>query len=151
MNGYLWLKAFHIIGVVAWFAGIFYLPRLFVHHTASQAEGTGDPGDKRSNERFKVMEEKLYRIIMRPAMIMAVVLGIWLVIESWEAYATSYWLWAKIIFVVVLLGYHHYLGRLLRAFAEDKNPHSEKFYRWFNEFPVLLLILIVVLVVVKPI
>lgn len=142
MTLYLWLKAFHLIGVVCWFAGLFYLPRLFVYHT----QATDQPGLK----RFKVMEEKLYRIIMRPAMILSVVLGIWLVIETWESYSSSLWLWIKIAAVVVLLGYHHYLGRLLKAFSADNNPHSEKFYRWFNEIPVLLLILIVILVVVKP-
>ncbi len=142
MTGYLWLKAIHIIGVVCWFAGIFYLPRLFVYHTTAT--------DQPSLERFKIMEDKLYRIIMRPAMIVSVVFGIWLVIESWQSYATSLWLWTKILAVVVLLGYHHYLGRLIKAFAADNNPHNEKFYRWFNEIPVLLLIVIVILVVVKP-
>ncbi|MCZ6642834.1 MAG: protoporphyrinogen oxidase HemJ [Gammaproteobacteria bacterium] len=142
MTLYLWLKAFHIIGVVCWFAGIFYLPRLFVYHATAT--------DQPSLERFKVMEEKLYRIIMRPAMIVSVVLGIWLVIDTWESYSTSVWLWSKIAIVVVLLGYHHYLGKLIKRFATDNNPHNEKFYRWFNEIPVLLLILIVILVVVKP-
>lgn len=150
MNGYLWLKAFHIIGVVAWFAGIFYLPRLFVYHASTLEEEKGETGSQTSHERFMVMEEKLYRIIMRPAMIVAVVFGVWLVVESWATYATSYWLWMKIAAVVVLLGYHHYLGSLIKAFAANKNPHSETFYRWFNEIPVLLLILIVILVVVKP-
>ena len=142
MNGYLWLKALHIIGVVCWFAGIFYLPRLFVYHSTVT--------DQSSSDRFKVMEEKLYRIIMRPAMIVSVVFGLWLVVESWQSYATSLWLWIKIAAVVVLLGYHHYLGRLIKAFAADNRPHNEKFFRWFNEIPVLLLILFVVLVVVKP-
>ncbi len=142
MTGYLWLKAIHIIGVVCWFAGIFYLPRLFVYHSTAK--------DQPSLDRFKVMEEKLYRIIMRPAMIVSVVFGIWLLIESWQSYSTSLWLWTKVAAVIVLLGYHHYLGRLIKAFAADNNPHTEKFYRWFNEIPVLLLILIVILVVVKP-
>ena len=142
MTGYLWLKALHIIGVVCWFAGIFYLPRLFVYHCTAK--------DQLSLERFTVMEEKLYRIIMGPAMMVSVVFGIWLVIESWQIYSTSRWLWIKIAAVVVLLGYHVYLGRLIQAFAAGNNPHNEKFFRWFNEIPVLLLILIVILVVVKP-
>lgn len=142
MNGYLWLKAIHIIGVVCWFAGIFYLPRLFVYHSTTT--------DKPGLERFKIMEEKLYRMIMRPAMIVSVVFGVWLVVESWESYATSLWLWSKVFLVVLLLGYHHYLGSLIKSFANDNSAHTEKFFRLFNEIPVLLLILIVILVVVKP-
>ena len=141
-SGYLWLKAFHIISLVAWFAGIFYLPRLFVYHSAAE--------DTASRERFKVMEDKLYRIIMRPSMLATLVFGIWMLILGWAAFASSGWLWLKLLGVVALLGYHHYCGRLIRAFAAEADPHSEKFYRVFNEVPVLLLILIVILVVVKP-
>ncbi|MEZ5561209.1 MAG: protoporphyrinogen oxidase HemJ [Pseudomonadales bacterium] len=141
-TGYLWLKALHIIAVIAWFAGLFYLPRLFVYHsTTTDAAGI---------ERFKVMESKLYRIIMRPAMLASLVFGVWLLVLGWSAYASSGWLWLKLAAVAVLLGYHHYCGRIVRAFAADANPHSERFYRLFNELPTLLLFLIVILVVVKP-
>lgn len=141
-TAYLWLKAFHIFGVVCWFAGLFYLPRLFVYHTMAH--------DKASSERFTMMEEKLYRVIMRPAMIIALVFGLWILLLAWDAFASSAWLWLKILGVLLLLGYHHYCGRLIRAFAQEENPHSEKFYRLFNELPVVLLIAIVILVVVKP-
>jgi putative membrane protein len=141
-TGYLWIKAFHIIGVVCWFAALFYLPRLFVYHSTT----TDQPG----RERFKVMEGKLYRVIMRPSMIAAVVLGLWMLALAWDAFAASGWLWVKLAGVAALLGYHHYCARLVRAFAEDRNPHSERFYRMFNEVPALLLILVVILVVVKP-
>ena len=141
-TAYLWLKAIHIIGVITWFAGLFYLPRLFVYHTMAH--------DKASNERFTMMEEKLYRVIMRPSMIIAIVFGLWIMVLAWDAFAASAWLWLKILGVVALLGYHHYCGRLIRAFALEENPHSEKFYRLFNELPAVLLITMVILVVVKP-
>ena len=141
-TGYLWIKAFHVIFVITWVAALFYLPRLFVYHASTT--------DQVSNERFKVMEHKLYAIIMRPSMILATIFGIWMVILAWEAFASSGWLWIKIAAVVLLLGYHHYCARLLRGFAADENPHSERFYRIFNEAPALLLIVIVIMVVVKP-
>jgi protoporphyrinogen IX oxidase len=141
-TGYLWLKAFHIISVIAWFAGLFYLPRLFVYHAAA--------ADEISRARFKVMESKLYRIIMRPSMIASVVFGIWILALGWSAFAPSAWLWIKLTGVLALLGYHHYCGRIIRALAVDQSPHSERFYRMFNEVPAVLLIVIVVLVVVKP-
>jgi putative membrane protein len=140
--GYLWLKALHIIFVVTWFAGLFYLPRLFVYHSSAE--------DAASSERFKVMEGKLYRIIMRPSMLLATALGLWLLVLGWAGFADSVWLWIKLAAVVGLLGYHHYCARLIKAFAADENPHSEKFYRWFNELPALVLILVVIMVVVKP-
>ena len=141
-TGYLWIKALHIIGVVCWFAGLFYLPRLFVYHSSAT--------DTPSQERFKVMEGKLYRVIMRPSMIISLVFGLWLLALVWNTYSSSIWLWIKLAAVVLLLGYHHYCARLIKAFAADRNPHSEKFYRAFNEFPALLLVLIVIMVVVKP-
>ncbi len=141
-SGYLWLKALHIISVVTWFAGLFYLPRLFIYHATAE--------DGASRERFKVMEEKLYRIIMRPSMIATLTFGIWLLVLSWSAFAASGWLWLKLTGVVALLGYHHYCGRLIRALAKDETPHSERFLRIYNEMPALLLIGIVILVVVKP-
>ena len=138
----LWIKAFHIIFMVTWFAALFYLPRLFVYHSVTE--------DEAGRERFKMMEEKLYRIIMRPSMIVAVGFGLWTLFLSWDAFASSVWLWVKLAGVVLLLGYHHYCARLIRALANDESPHSERFYRIFNEAPALLLILIVILVVVKP-
>lgn len=141
-TAYLWLKAAHIIGVVCWFAAMFYLPRLFVYHATTE--------DEAGNARFKIMEGKLYRVIMRPSMIITVLFGLWILVLGWDAFSHSVWLWLKLAGVVVLLGYHHYCGRLLRAFAADQNTHSERFFRMFNELPVLLLIAIIILVVVKP-
>ena len=142
MTMYLWLKALHIIFVVTWFAGLFYMPRLFVYHTTTN--------DTAGKERFKIMERKLYRVIMNPSMIATVVFGVWLLIESWQAYSSQAWIWIKITLVVVLIGYHHYCLRIMKAFAEDRQLHSEKFLRIFNELPALVLIAAVILVVVKP-
>ncbi len=138
----LWIKAFHIITIITWFAAIFYLPRLFVYHAMSK--------DKTSIERFKIMERKLYRGIMMPSMVLAVVLGTWMVIDAWEIYKSQYWLHAKLALVAPLIGYHFYCGHLLQVFKRDENTRSDVFYRWFNEFPVLILVAIVILVVVKP-
>ncbi|MEM7080741.1 MAG: protoporphyrinogen oxidase HemJ [Pseudomonadota bacterium] len=139
---YLWIKAFHIIAVICWFAGIFYLPRLFVYHASAE--------DQISRDRFVVMESKLLNIIMRPAMILSVALGIAMLYMSWQAFAGSIWMWLKIALVVALLGYHYYCTVIARRFATGETPHSERFFRLFNELPVLLLIGIVLLVVVKP-
>jgi putative membrane protein len=137
------VKAFHVVAVVAWFAGIFYLPRLFVYHAMST--------DTVSIERFKVMERKLYRGIMTPSAVVAVVLGAWLVFSVWwPVFRTQGWLHAKLLFVALLLGYHAWCWHTLRVFARDENKRSHRFYRWMNELPVLLLVVIVVLVIVKP-
>ncbi len=139
----LWIKAFHLIAVVTWFAALFYLPRLFVYHAMAD--------DAASIERFKVMERKLYRGIMTPSAVVATVLGLWLLYEyAWAAYSSMGWLHAKLALVGVLLFYHVWCGRLLRVFQADANQRSHVFYRWFNEFPVLVLVGIVVLVIVKP-
>jgi putative membrane protein len=138
----LWIKAFHIISVITWFAALFYLPRLFVYHSMSD--------DKTSIERFKVMERKLYRGIMTPSMVLAVALGMWMVIDAWAIYQSQYWLHAKLALIVPLVGYHFYCGHLLQVFKRDENTRSNVFYRWFNEFPVLILVAVVILVVVKP-
>lgn len=135
----LWVKAFHIVFMVAWFAGLFYLPRLFVYH--AQAE------DAVSRERFKVMERKLFRGIMTPCMGLTLLLGLWL----WLGFGvTGAWLHAKLVFVVLLVAHHHWLGHLVKVFARDANTRSHVFYRWINEIPLLYLVAIVVLVVVKP-
>jgi len=134
----LWLKAFHIIMVVSWFAGLFYLPRLFVNHAMTT--------DSATSERLKIMERKLYRF-MTPLSILALVSGIWL----WLGFGiTGGWMHAKLALVVALIGYHLYCGKLVNAFRDDRNQRSHVFYRWFNEFPVLVLTAVVILVVVKP-
>lgn len=136
----LWLKSFHIIFMVAWFAGLFYLPRLFVYHAMAT--------DDISIARFKIMERKLYVGIMTPCMVLTLALGTWL----WLAYGfTGGWLQTKLALVAVLIGQHFYLGKLMQDFKHDRNQHGHVFYRWLNEIPTLpLLIAIVVLVVVKP-
>ncbi len=140
----LWVKAFHIIAMVAWFAGLFYLPRLFVYHAQSMDDRTGC-------ERFKVMERKLYRGIMTPAAVLTIGLGVWMLADyAWRAYAGMGWLHAKLALVAVLVVYHLYCGRCLRVFAADRSPHGHVFFRWFNEFPVVLLTAIVCLVVIRP-
>lgn len=138
----LWVKAFHIISVVCWFAGLFYLPRLFVYHAMSE--------DQTSRERFKVMERKLYRGIMTPSMIATVVFGFWLFSYAPAGYLSQGWMHAKLTLVALLIAYHFYCGYLMRRFRDDRNEHSHVFYRWFNEVPVLFLIAIIILVVVKP-
>ena len=135
----LWLKALHIVFVIAWFAGLFYLPRLFVYHAGAR--------DGPSNERFKVMERKLYRGIMMPAMILTLASGLWL----WLGFGfAGAWLTAKVGLVVLLVAYHFWMRKLLGDFARDANRRSHVFYRWVNEMPTVLLVAIVILVVVKP-
>ncbi|MDH3637499.1 MAG: protoporphyrinogen oxidase HemJ [Gammaproteobacteria bacterium] len=135
----LWVKSFHIVFMVTWFAGLFYLPRLFVYHAMAD--------DRPSLERFKVMERKLFYGIMTPGAILTIGFGVWL----WLGYGFSGgWLYAKLVLVIVLIGYHLWCGRLLNDFKHDRNHRTHVFYRWFNEFPVLLLVAAVVLVVVKP-
>ncbi|WP_394170606.1 protoporphyrinogen oxidase HemJ [Saccharospirillum alexandrii] len=138
---YLWLKAFHIIAVITWFAALFYLPRLFVYHAMAE--------DTISQERFKIMERKLYRGIMTPSAVVTVTLGIAMLVVN-PAWLSMGWMHAKLFLVVLLLGYHHACGRLLKRFAADDNRHSHKWYRWFNEAPTLVLVGIVLLVVIKP-
>ncbi len=136
---FLWLKAFHIIFVVTWFAGLFYLPRLFVYHAMAE--------DAVSRERFKVMERKLYYGIMAPSAVLALGLGLWL----WLGYGISGgWLHAKLALVLALLIYHLYCGKLMLDFRRERNRHGHVYYRWLNELPVVLLIAAVILAVVKP-
>ena len=135
----LWIKAFHIFAVMAWFAGIFYLPRLFVYHAMSE--------DEPSRERFKIMERKLLKGIMTPSAVIAIILGMWL----WLGYGfNGAWLHAKLVLVVLLLVYHGWCAKTVKVFARDENNHSHTFYRWMNEVPVALLLGILILVVVKP-
>jgi protoporphyrinogen IX oxidase len=143
---YEWIKAFHIIAVIAWMAGMLYLPRLFVYHCAAE---TGSV----QSETFKVMERRLLRAIINPAMIATWVLGLWLAWlgpDSRYGWFASGWLWAKIILVLALSAVHGLLARWRKDFAQDRNRHSQKFYRIINEIPTLLMILIVLLVVLKP-
>ena len=139
---FLWIKAFHIIAVICWFAALFYLPRLFVYHAMSE--------DQISRERFKIMERKLYRGIMTPAAIITVLLGGYLLGNNLSYYMQSGWMHAKLCCVLLLIIYHFMCGHLLKQFTSDSNTRSHIFYRWFNEFPVILLIAIVIFVVVKP-
>ena len=135
----LWIKAFHIIAVVTWFAALFYLPRLFVYH--AQAE------DEISRERFKVMERKLYFGIMTPSAVVALALGFWL----WLGYGyAGGWLTAKLLLVGLVVIHHAWCHVAMLAFREDRNTRSHVYYRWMNELPVLYLVGIVILVVVKP-
>jgi putative membrane protein len=137
----LWLKALHIIFMVTWFAGLFYLPRLFVYHAMTEDEST--------RAQFRIMERKLYYGIMNPGGVLTVLFGIWL----WIGYGIgdqSLWLQLKIGLVIVLVGYHVWCGRLVKRFQNETNVHSHIFYRWFNEFPVLILVGAVLLVVLKP-
>ena len=134
----MWLKAFHIIFVVSWFAGLFYLPRIFVN----QAMAT-EPAEQ---ARLQLMARKLYRF-MTPLGILALILGVWL----WLAYGFGGgWLHAKLLLVAVLIGYHLYCGHLVKVFERNANQRNHVFYRFFNELPVLLLIAITILVVIKP-
>ena len=139
---FLWLKAFHIIAVVTWFAAIFYLPRLFVYHA--------DASDEISRERFKGMERKLFRGIMTPSMVVVIALGIWMLSMNTSFYFSQGWMHAKLTLVALLVVYHFYCGHLLKVFKEDRNTRSHVFYRWFNEVPVFILLGVVILVVVRP-
>jgi len=135
----LWIKSFHIIFMVTWFAGLFYLPRLFVYHAMSE--------DRSSIERFKIMERKLFFGIMTPGAVLTLLSGAWL----WLGYGFhGGWLAAKLALVAVLVAYHLYCGRLMFDFKRDRNRHGHVFYRWLNEFPVVLLVAIVLLVELQP-
>lgn len=134
----LWIKALHIIFVASWFAGLFYLPRLFVNHAMVN--------DAATIAQFKLMERKLYKF-MTPLGVLALVFGTWL----WLGYGyTGVWLHIKLALVGVLVVYHLYCGHLVQVFARDENRRSHVFYRWFNELPVLILFVVVFLVVLKP-
>tara|TARA_B100000902_G_scaffold379448_1_gene413761 strand:+ start:2027 stop:2440 length:414 start_codon:yes stop_codon:yes gene_type:complete len=135
----LWIKAFHIIFMVTWFAGLFYLPRLFVYHAMSE--------DKISHERFIIMERKLFYGIMTPGALITLILGIWLWLE-YDFNGT--WFQLKLLCVILLIFYHIACLKYLIDFKLNKNKHSHIFYRWFNEIPVILLFAIVILAVVKP-
>lgn len=138
----LWVKAFHIMAVVTWFAGLFYLPRLFVYHSESE--------DVISLERFKVMERRLYYGITWPSALLATILGLWLITFSLPYYLKAGWMHAKLSLVLLLWVYHLSCGHYLKLFAQGRNLKASRYYRIFNEVPVLMLVGIVIFVVVKP-
>ena len=139
----MWLKAWHLITMVTWFAGLFYLPRLFVYHAMSD--------DAPSIARFKIMERKLYYGIMTPSGILTLVFGIWMLVDyARVAYGQMMWLHIKLGLLALLVAYHLYCGKLVQDFKRDRNTRSHVWFRWFNEIPVLFLIAIVLLAVLKP-
>jgi putative membrane protein len=139
----MWLKAWHLIAMVTWFAGLFYLPRLFVYHAMSD--------DRPSIERFKVMERKLYYGITTPGGVATLLLGIWMLVDyGWAAYGHMLWLQIKLVLIALLVIYHLYCGKLVADFKHERNRHGHVWFRWFNELPVLALIAIVLLAVLKP-
>jgi putative membrane protein len=146
VDSYAWIKALHIIAVIAWMAGMLYLPRLFVYHCAAEIGSV-------QSETFKLMERRLLRGIINPAMIATWVLGLWLAWhgpDSRYGWFASGWLEAKLALVVILSAMHGLFARWVKAFAADRNRHSQRFYRFINEVPTVLMILIVLLVVLKP-
>ena len=138
----LWVKAFHIIFVVCWFAGLFYLPRLFVNHAMTDNQDT--------KKQLALMEYKLYRFIS-PLAWLALGFGIWLSYLNWDFYKTEAWFHIKALLVLLLVAYHMACGYFVRAFQNDLNTKSHIFFRWFNEFPVLILFAVIIMVVVRPI
>lgn len=138
---YDWIKAFHVISVIAWMAGMLYLPRLFVYHVEAQKGSI-------QSETFKLMEKRLLKLIMNPAMIITWVLGVWLAVQGgWFKFG---WLHSKLLLVLLLSGAHGYLAGCVKRFARDDNQKSARFYRILNEVPTVLMIGIVILVIVKP-
>lgn len=140
---YLWVKALHVISVIAWMAGLLYLPRLFVYHTQA---AVGSP----ESQTFKVMERKLLRLIMNPAMIASWVFGLWLIVLLGSSTMSAGWLHGKLALVLLLSVAHGFMARWRKDFERDTNRHTERFFRIVNEVPTLLMIGIVILVIVKP-
>lgn len=139
----MWLKALHLIFMVTWFAGLFYLPRLFVYHAMSD--------DKISNDRFKIMERKLFYGIMTPGAIFTILFGILMLTNyAWQSFGQDLWLHIKLALIIALVIYHVLCGKFVRDFKNDANKHSHVYYRWFNEFPVLILVAIILLATIKP-
>lgn len=137
-----WIKAFHVIFMVCWFAGLFYLPRLFVYH----AKAT----DKNILEQFKTMEHRLYYYITTPAGILTILFGFWLLSLNYDAYSHMMWLHIKLILVATLVIFHLLCGKYLHDFKRTNNQRSEKFYRLLNEYPTIILIAVIILTFVKP-
>lgn len=140
-TAYLWIKAIHVIAIISWMAGMLYLPRLFIYHCEAE-KGSAQ------SETFKVMEGRLLRIIINPAMVISWVLGLWL---AWTAdFFSAHWFHAKLVLAIALSAVHGYFSMAVRAFAEDRNERPPRFWRIINEVPTILMILIVILVIVKP-
>ena len=140
----LWFKAFHLIFMVTWFAGLFYLPRLFVYHAMSE--------DQISLDRFKIMERKLYFGIATPGALLTIIFGLSIIFTvGWKFYMTQLWFQIKLVLLILLIVYHVYCGKLMIDFKHDRNKHSHVWYRWFNEIPVVFLIGIVLLAILRPI
>ena len=144
MNYYLLFKSLHLISVISWMAGLLYLPRIFVYHAENS-------DDRKISDVFKIMEKKLYYYIMTPAMILSWIFGLLLIHSIGFQQLGQTWMLLKIIFVILLTLYHFYLGKNLNQFKFDQNTNSHKFYRYINEIPTILLILIVFVVIFKPI
>ena len=144
MNTYLLFKSLHLIAVISWMAGLLYLPRIFVYHAENNL-------DSKVSEVFKVMERKLYFYIMSPAMALSWLFGLLLIHSIGFQQLGQIWMLLKFLFVIILTLYHFYLGKLLNQFKIDSNRHSHKFYRYINEIPTILLILIIFVVIFKPI
>lgn len=139
----LWIKALHVISIIAWMAGLLYLPRLFVYHTEAEAGSV-------QSETFKVMERRLYRGIMTPAMIASWLFGLWLII-GYDAFDWGAgWSWVKIVMVVLLTAIHLFFGQIRRDFSEDRNQRPQRFFRMINEVPTLIMIVIVIMIIVRP-
>lgn len=139
----LWFKALHLIFMVTWFAGLFYLPRLFVYHTMSE--------DQISIDRFKIMERKLYYGIATPGAILTILFGLGIIFSvGWKIYMSMLWFHIKLGLLILLVVYHIYCGKLLNDFKHDRNTHSHVWYRWFNEVPVIFLVAIVFLAILRP-
>ena len=143
MNYYLLFKSLHLIAVVSWMAGLLYLPRIFVYHVENNTE-------KNISEIFKIMEKRLMFFIMTPAMILSWLFGIFLILINETSIGSSLWIQAKLFLIVILTIYHLFLGHYLRKFALDKNTKSAKFFRFINEIPTILLILIIFVIIYKP-
>lgn len=138
----LWIKAFHLIFIVTWFAGLFYLPRLFVYHAMTT--------DSAGLERFKIMERKLFFGIMTPGAVLTIITGVWLFFYNPDTYLHALWFYTKMFLVLLLVIFHCYCGKLWWDFNKDRNIHGHVFYRWLNEIPTVILIIIVILAEVKP-
>lgn len=139
----LWLKALHLIFMVAWFAGLFYLPRLYVNHAMTE--------DKNTSEHFKIMERKLYKFTT-PWMVLTLVFGFWMLHDyAWAAWGHTLWLQVKLVLIAVLVIFHFWCGKLLKDFANDQNRHSHKWYRVFNEIPAVVMFVMIPLAVLKPV
>ena len=143
MNSYLVLKSLHLIAVISWMAGLLYLPRIFVYHVENYEK-------KEITDVFEVMEKRLYNFIMRPAMLLSWLFGIILVYLNGSDVLNNLWMQIKLILVIILSGYHEYLGKCLISLKNKTNTKTARFYRYINEVPTILLILIIFIVIIKP-